>query len=142
MQFGFQTLNTKVIFQAVKTTGDNNNQGWLRFDKVPINIGGGMDETGGTFTAPVSGIYRLSFTGNSAVGITDNTRIEVRKNGVAMLNIYDSNEAENSDGNNVAAIFMMNLSQNDEVTLYSHKNLYARSVNQLIFTGELIHITN
>ena len=101
-----------------------------------------MDETGGTFTAPVSGIYRLSFTGNSAVGITDNTRIEVRKNGVAMLNIYDSNEAENSDGNNVAAIFMMNLSQNDEVTLYSDKNLYARSVNQLIFTGELIHITN
>ena len=142
MQFGFQTLNTKVIFQAVRTTGDNNNQGWLWFDKIPINIGGGLDEIGRTFTAPVSGIYRLSFTGNSATHNNDSTRIEVRKNGAPILNIYDGNEAENSNANNVASTWLMNLSQNDEVTLHSDKNLYARSTNQLIFTGELIHITN
>ena len=115
----------------------------MKFDKIPINIGGGLDEIGRTFTAPVSGIYRLSFTGNSATyNNAGNTRIEVRKNGAPILNIYDGNEAENSDANNVASTWLMNLSQNDEVTLHSDKNLYARSTNQLIFTGELIHITN
>ena len=96
------------------------------------------------FTAPVSGIYRMSFTGQSAFGKNEVTRIGVWKNKKLMFRIVDGdgNEAEKGQGNNIASVFLMDLTQADQVHLWSRNYLVAKSTFPLIFTGELIHITN
>ena len=60
--FIIQILNTKVIFNAQRTTWGNVG-GDLHFNQVDINIGGGFG--GKIFTAPISGIYKMTFSGIS-----------------------------------------------------------------------------
>ena len=57
-----KTVNTRVIFSAVRKyrnvyPGDD-----ITFDETVTNIGSGMDPESGVFTAPVSGIYSFSFS--------------------------------------------------------------------------------
>ena len=137
----FQILNTKVIFNAQKTQGYNDVIGTLTYDKVDLNIGGGFDGSSGIFKVPVSGIYHLSFSGQSANKNTV-TAIYVYKNGLPMFRIYDTNEVENSNAHNVSYTWMMTLVQGDELKLNSHHYLLANSDERLTFTGELIHIEN
>ena len=73
----------------------------MTFDQVDINIGDGFDGSSGIFRAPLSGIYRMSFSGQSAAYIIDYTQIMVYKNGYPIFFITDGNEAEKADGNNV-----------------------------------------
>ena len=46
--------NTKVIFSAVKSSGERFN-GDVTYDTSIINVGGGMDLQSGKFKAPISG---------------------------------------------------------------------------------------
>merc|ERR1712062_276539 len=55
-----EILNTKVIFSG-RTTKDG--FGFLIFDQVDINIGGGLDGSIGVFKAPIAGIYKMTFSG-------------------------------------------------------------------------------
>ena len=130
----FQILNTKVIFNAQATTSVSEFQ-YLNFNNVDINIGGGF--SGHVFTAPISGIYKMTFSGVSGQE-TEWTYITVRKNGNDGLNILD----ENAYKNNVSYTWMMELKAGDEVELYYNKAVYASDTFPLTFTGELIHIEN
>ena len=136
-----QILNTKVIFNAQKTE-EGNAGGYLTFDQVDINIGDGFDGSSGIFRAPLSGIYRMSFSGQSAAYIIDYTQIMVYKNGYPIFFITDGNEAEKADGNNVSYTWIMRLVKGDELKLASVHGLFANSYEPLTFTGELIHIEN
>ena len=62
----FQILNTKVVFNAQKTDNLGNVKGDLTFDRVDINIGDGFDGSSGIFKVPITGIYKMSFSGQSA----------------------------------------------------------------------------
>ena len=130
-----------MIFNAQKTKGYSDITGDLTFDQVDINIGNGFDGSSGIFKVPVSGIYHLSFSGQSANKNTV-TAIYVYKNGLPMFRIYDTNEVENSNAHNVSYTWMMTLVQGDELKLNSHHYLLANSDERLTFTGELIHIEN
>ena len=140
----FQILKTKVIFNAQITKSDNlgNVIGYLTFDQVDINIGDGFDGSSGIFRAPLSGIYRMSFSGQSAAYIIDYTQIMVYKNGYPIFFITDGNEAEKADGNNVSYTWIMTLVEGDELKLKSVNYLYANIYIPLTFAGELIHIEN
>ena len=135
-------METKVIFSAVKASGGNF-KGDITYDRLDVNIGGGFDIRSGVFVVPTSGTYRLSFSGQSGAGKYEFTKVLVKKNGSMILNIWDSNEAEKGDVNNISYTWVMNLTQGDRVNLSSFNHLYASggiSVYPLTFTGELIHI--
>ena len=136
-----QILNTKVIFNAQKTEGGNA-KGYLSFDRVDINIGDGFDGSLGIFKVPVTGIYKIHFSGNSAYQTIDFTQIRVYKNGSIMFTIFDGNEAVLADENNVSYTWIMTLVKGDELKLFSVNYLYASSTIPLTFSGELIHIEN
>eukprot|EP00093_Oithona_nana_P000191 00191.XXX_1985_2332_1 [CDS] Oithona nana genome sequencing. len=114
--------------------------GDLTFDQVDINIGNALDRSSGIFKVPISGTYKMTFSGLSAFNKIDRTYIRVYKNGSIMFGIYDGNEADG--GNNVSYIWMMTLVQGDELKLYSYNYLYATNDRPLTFTGQLIHIEN
>ena len=92
----------------------------------------------GTFVVPTSGLYRLTFSGQSAYEKYDYTYVNVRKNGETVFLIWDSNAED--DLNNVSYTWMMNLTKNDRINLYSSNLLYVDSSTPVTFTGELIHI--
>ena len=136
-------MDTKVIFSAVRTrTGNSwgNFKGPITFDNLAINLGEGFDATSGIFTVPTSGTYRFSFSAQSAYRKYGVTTVWVIKNGMEVFYIYDGNDAENGDANNISYTWMMNLSKNDRINLDSRNYLYARSYEPVTFTGELIHI--
>ena len=70
----FQILNTKVIFNAQVTEtvlgfdANLKQPGNLTFDQVDINVGYGFDGSTGVFKVPISGIYKMSFSGANAYG--------------------------------------------------------------------------
>ena len=135
----FQVLETKVIFSAVKRSGGNF-KGDITYDRLVVNIGGGFDTSSGVFVVPISGVYRLSFSAQSGHRKYEFTDVNVKKNGSLIFHIWDSNEGEKADANNISYTWMMNLSQGDRVNLNSDNHLYADSDNPVTFTGELIHI--
>ena len=133
-------LNTKVIFSAQVTTGYTVT-GDLIFDRVDINIGGAFDGPGGVFRAPISGIYKLTFSAETAQGKLEYANIRVFKNGSdIMLIIIDGNGAD--DQNNLSYTWMSHLIQGDELTFNSARYLQVSDTGPVTFTGELIHIEN
>ena len=97
----FQILNTKVIFNAEITEGGSDVIGNLTFDRVDINIGNGFDGTSGIFKVPVTGIYKMTFSGQSHFNKGVYTQVFVYKNGILNFGICDGNRAENANKNNV-----------------------------------------
>ena len=113
---------------------DSGHSGYLTFDQVDIDIGEAFD--GSFFTAPIAGIYKMTFTGQNAMS---DTSISVYKNDDRMFGIMDFNVAEEW-GDNVSYTWMMKLDQGDRVKLRSTNNLLATPKFPLTFTAELIHI--
>ena len=130
------------MFNAQKTEGYSETTGYLTFDQVDINIGDAFDGSSGIFKVPISGTYKMTFSGQSAAIKINYTCIRVYKNGSLMFVIYDGNTAEKGDANNVSYVWMMSLVQGDELKLSSDNYLFAISYYPLTFTGELIHIEN
>ena len=137
----FQILNTRVIFNAQNNEWSNV-KGDLTFNRVDINIGDGFDGSSGIFKVPVSGIYKMSFSGQSGYNKFVATSIWVYKNGDLMLDIWDSNDAEKADANNVSYTWIMRLVKGEDLKLYSYNYLNTGKYEPLTFTGELIHIEN
>ena len=131
-------LNAKVIFSGRKTEIAWGAIKALTFDQVDINIGEAFD--GSIFTVPISGIYKMTFSGQSGHQIA--IMVDVNKPEKAFY-IHDG---EKTDGvshlNNVSYTWMMKLVEGDKVELISDDPLYASSDIPLTFTGELIHIEN
>ena len=133
-------MEIKVVFGAVKTSGGPNFRGDITFDNLVINLGNGFHAGSGTFTVPTSGTYRFSFSAQSGREKNQWSWVDVKKNGVKVFDIWDANKAENSELNNMAYTWLMNLTQSDIVTLYSSYDLYVDADTPVTFTGELIHI--
>ena len=129
---------------SVRKTKDGDGLGYLTFDKVDINIGGGFDGSAGGFKAPITGIYKMTVSGQFSHfenTLPLYTSIAVVTDKSIGFFISDSNTAENTDGNNVSYTWMMELKAGNEVKLFSKRDLYFYNYNfPLTFTGELIHI--
>ena len=142
----FQILNTKVIFSARRTAYDGdfawaNVVGDITFDLVEINIGGGFD--GSVFTVPINGVYKMTFTGQSAMKQYTYHAVQLFKNGSFLYNvIWDSDEAEKSDGKNLSCTWMIRLVKGDVLKLHAINYLSTEGSarTHLVFTGELIYI--
>ena len=117
-----------------------NFKGDITYDRLNVNIGGGFDIGSGVFIVPTSGTYRLSFSGQTGWNKNEFTNIHVKKNGSRIFYIFDSNEADKADANNLSYTWLMNLTQDDRVNLSSYNHLFADGERYLTFTGELIHI--
>ena len=72
----FQVLDTKVIFSAEKTK-KGNFKGPITYDNLLINLGNGLDIGCGSFVVPTNGLYRFSFSANSAYGKYNFTEVSV-----------------------------------------------------------------
>ena len=136
-----------MIFSGKKTEGDNDVTGGhvtgeLTFDQVDINIGEAFNGSSGIFVVPVSGIYKMTFSGCSAMQPGGYTYVHVYKNEKTVFKIYDENQAEESTLNNISFTWMMKVIQGDELQLKSMHLLYANPALPLTFTGELIHSEN
>ena len=128
-----QNLNTKVIFEARRTT-TLNGSGNIGFNKVEINIGDGFHA--GVFTVPIDGIYRMTFSCSSSIEIT----VKLFKNGDYEMTLLRVEGPEDYDANIQSSIWMMNLVKGDKLNLKSSNVIYADDKNPIILTGELIHI--
>ena len=123
----------------MKRSGGNF-KGDITYDRLDVSIGGGFDIRSGVFVVPTSGTYRLSFSGQTGSEKYEFTNVNVKKNGSLIFNIWDSNEGEKADANNLSYTWVMNLTQGDRVNLSSQNHLFADGYYRLTFTGELIHI--
>ena len=133
--FIFQILNTKVIFSGRITEIGAVGPKSLTFNRVDVNIGEAFD--GSIFTAPISGIYKMTFSGQSGFQI----EIVVENNNKRVFHIIDGKKVEYSMHlNNVSYTWMMKLDEGDRVKLRSTNNLLATPKFPLTFTAELIHI--
>ena len=128
-----------MIFNAQKTKGANF-KGTLTFDQVDINIGDGFDGSSGIFKVPVTGTYKMNFSGQSGRNEINYTFILFYKNGSVMFEISDVDTAENAKGKNVSYTWIMTLVKGDELKLESVNYLCVFSDEPLTFSGELIHI--
>ena len=130
-------VKTKVIFEGKKTSNGDFTD-YITYEEE-VSIGEGFDASTGTFTTPMDGLYQFSFSGRSS-STTDVTFIRVYKNGDEVgIRISDRNTA--GHGNNIAFIWLMELSRNDQIRLKidSDDLVYAQSSFPVIWTGQLLH---
>ena len=130
--FSFQK---KIFFAAHKTSGWNFD-GKITYDIADINEGAGFNKQTGKFRAPEGGTYGFTFSGRT--GGTSSTWVCVYKDGNLHHVSADSNEVW---GNNINSIWIMELSQGEEVYLeVTYGQLYASSNVPIIFTGNLLKL--
>ena len=83
------TSHSSVLFDAFQGQ-DHTTTGPITYSGVNAQLGKGMDTSGGTFTAPVSGIYYLRFQ-----GLTDNGNsnlIKMKLNGKIVASTFRSEQ--------------------------------------------------
>ena len=123
-----------MIFNAQITEGFSSVTGNLIFDQVDVNIGEAFKASSGVFEVPISGIYRMTFSGQTAF-ISSACYVGVyKKDGSRMLTIFDENNAYGA--NNLSYTWIVKLDEGDELKLYTENYLFAANT----FTEELIHI--
>ena len=136
-----ESANKKVIFSAVRDTGNVAKGTIITYNKLVTNVGNAMNVNDGRFTAPISGIYHFSFS-----GVTDKSdnyiSIGVLKNDVWEFEIYDSNDSGNYNTHeNLSYSWMMVLRENDRVHLRVIRNAKGFSVSRnspIWFNGFLL----
>ena len=108
----------------------------ITYDEANVDLGGGMDIGTGNFTVPVSGIQSFSFSGTSKYGKT-RTRIEVHKNKAKQFYIFENQGTESHDL--LSTTWVMNLSQNDVISLYvAEGGFYVHGLQPIFFNGHLL----
>ena len=134
-------VEPKVVFGAVRKGPSVASGTVVTFTDLIINEGDGMDIESGTFKAPVSGVFYLTFSGLS-LNEDDDTYIQVRKNGNFQFEI---DESDNGEGNekrwhNISYNWMMKLTKGDTVQLKVTNNGLWSSANEdfVFFTGQLV----
>ena len=142
--------NEKVIFAAVRSSSGNvGPDETITYDTLTANIGEAMVASTGTFKAPKKGLYAFTLS-----AVSDNTNagfvsILVLKNGSTAFYIDDeSPKATEAKEKNISYYWMLDLSENDTVTLKlagtpggsSVVGLHAdTSADWVHFTGQLLH---
>ena len=137
IQNAIEDADQKVIFSAIRKNGDVNALTTITYDEASVNVGGGMDIGSGHFTIPVSGIYSFSFSGMAKFKETW-TSVQVRKNNTDQFNIL-SNTKKTNIFDTLSTTWIMNLSQNDVISIYAKEGRFSGSpTNPILFNGHLL----
>ena len=98
-----------------------------------------LTSNGAALKFKISGLYTLTFSGQSGVGRYEKTYIKYFKNGEFIFFISDWNDADKGDINNIAYTWADNFQSGDTIELeVTGGNLYAYTDIPLTFTGQLI----
>ena len=130
-----------MIFNAKKTDGGRAFTGKITFNDMTLNKGNGMNGADGTFTSPIAGHYRFTF---SAIGGIEKygikTWVWVYKSGSFALLIGDNNNSKSSSGNSISYDWIMQLNKGITLSLevFSTSYLCADSWFPVNFNGELV----
>ncbi|XP_061126926.1 complement C1q tumor necrosis factor-related protein 3-like [Syngnathus typhle] len=119
--------------QAAGDHGPFNTDTTLVFHRVVTNVGNGYDSNTGIFTAPIKGLYFVTFTGAS--GSEGGLNAAVMKDGVNMFAIYDNQNKFSSATNSMA--LKLNAGDKLWVTLWANKRIFDQS-RLSTFSGFLI----
>ena len=136
-----QDSKTKtVVFHAIRNTGGLF-KGDITYDIVPTNVGNVMNARTGEFTAPYDGTYFFTVVGLSP-DKEQHIKIEFVKNGVPTRNwIYHNKGGKVSQ--TLSYQWMLKLNAGDRLKLQVvNYDLYANSEDPVIFTGQLVSLTN
>ena len=118
----------------------------MTFQEFHVNNGNTFDLSTGTFTAPVSGVYEFTFSGNTDP--KTKCSIEVHKNGDKVLSFYDTggHYGEKSSQDifaNFGSSWIVSLNIEDTIKLkVNGGKLYSSSYYNRILTGKLLEITS
>ena len=136
-----QDSKTKtVVFHAIRNTGGYF-KGDITYDIVPTNVGNVMNARTGVFTTPYDGTYFFTVAGLSP-STEQYIRIDFVKNGVTT-----ENQIFNNKGGKVDQIlsyqWMLKLNAGDQLKLQvRYRDFFASSAYPVIFTGQLVSLTN
>merc|ERR1712062_33445 len=130
-----EDVNQKVIFSAIRNVHVDPGA-TITYDEANVNVGGGMDIGTGHFTVPVSGIYSFSFRGMSKFKETA-TNVQVHKENTLQFYIFENTRGTESH-DILSTTWVMNLGQNDVISLYASSGFYVSTSHPLFFNGQLL----
>jgi len=145
-----------VAFDAYRDKPFHEDQKYITFDGMKVNVGGGFDPKSGMFTAPVEGIYSFSFHGLTQDGTATYVKLVHRKadqeNWENVAGTYRRHEKEDEEQESptenhilknaegmLALSVLLELGKGDEVAVFSyHGNLRDGGWHYTHFTGYLL----
>jgi len=149
--------HTMVAFDAFRNKPFHEDQKYITFDGMKVNIGGAMDPDSGMFKAPVPGVYSFSFHGLTQDGTATYVKLVHRKMGETewenVAGTYRRHEKEEDEQTEIqdatkilknaegmlALSVLLELGEGDEVALFSyHGNLRDGGWHYTHFTGYLL----
>ena len=118
--------DNKIVFSAYKDSGGHSVTGIIIFDNVVLNVGNAYDPETGVFTCKKAGYYIFFFSGQN--GSTQSKHhwyleLHVKKNGATIMQIIDNinqNSKTEDDYQNINSHFVLQLEENDTVTLEAY----------------------
>jgi len=108
---------TKVHFYVQSKSKISSTTTVLTFDEEKLNIGGAMNISTGTFTAPVSGVYSFQFSALKDLA-TGNVFIYLRVGNVSVACSYANSENQQMALSPIAA--SLHLTAGNKVTLFKN----------------------
>ena len=122
---------------AVANSGGYLPKGDITFDFVKQDNSKNFDKDRGVFLVPVDGTYVFQFMAHIADSTKGNIKIHV--NGKTMKTVYNRDEGTNS--REFPLFWSMDLSINDEVTLYNYAadSIYIDTDENANFMGYLVN---
>merc|ERR1719270_1906349 len=145
-----------VAFDAYRDKPFHEDQKYITFDGMKVNVGGGFDPKSGMFKAPVGGIYSFSFHGLTQDGTATYVKLVHRKadeeNWDNVAGTYRRHEKEDEEQQSptsnhilknaegmLALSVLLELGEGDEVAVFSyHGNLRDGGWHYTHFTGYLL----
>ena len=107
----------------------------LIFTNEDFDIGGGYNNTNGRFTAPVTGVYHITYN-VFTTGVAQRRLSTLRLNGNNYTEI--THESADDSLNSLSCSVSMRLNINDFVSVYTTANIINTSTLYCYFTGHLV----
>jgi hypothetical protein len=141
---GYVTTPYQPVFQAFRTSNVSSSN-YVVYDSTWVNVGSCYDKTNGRFTAPVTGVYQLSYggIGNSTIGVY---RLSIYKNG-SVYSLDGTQEAQARAETATSSTFptanktvFISLTANDYVQIYfiGITGMYGDNSGYVHFSGRLV----